>query len=560
MDELQSLKAQLKDLEGRVVSLEKAFQSTPSPVQELQSDIYKNVSAKQDSDHSDSVQSSETYEPGIFDKFLDWMKTDWLMKLGAFLLLLGLAWFVAYSFANNWISPMARISLGMISGTGIMVFSHFAIAKRPNPGKVLLTLGGVVMLSSMFAARNIYGYFNPPFAFAFMFLVIVAMALLAVLHNSRSIAITALIGGAIVPVLINDLPQETLLLSYMLLLNLGTLLVAKFKGWRSLILISLFFTTIYSFSFDGLRYSSHTHIIWIFMAAFYGLFLASSLLAILKDKDVRAIDLVTSGLSGLLFLLWTAEYVPHEVQSLVMVGVVIVLLFISQFLFKLKKLQAVLTHSSLAVLFLIVATVFELDGPALLMALSVEGFLLVLSCLFLLRNPRIANYSSLLSFMLVPMVIDNLSWVGSSAHLFDSHFFAVLVPTLAFFTTATLLLKLKIKETEDLIIISVLNSILAGVFAAMLLWLSTEYIFASENLANGISLVIYTLIGLASWIYGTQKGDKSAKITGNVLLAGVVLHLLAFEVWSMSLLGRVVTFVAIGILLISTAFLEKKNK
>jgi len=563
MDEFQSLKAQLKALEDRVSFLEKSSQSVQSSEQDIQSNIYKNVAEEQDASYLDSTKAPEPYTPGFFDKLFDWLKTDWLMKLGAFLLLLGLAWFMAYSFRNNWISPMARITLGMLSGAAIMTFGHFTIPKRENPGKVLLTLGGIVMLISMFAARNVYGYFNPPFAFAFMFLVIVSMAFLAVLHNSRSIAITALIGGAFVPVLIDSgSSNEILLLSYILILNLGTLLIAKFKGWRSLITISLFFTAVYSLSFDGLRHSSQTYAIWIFMAAFYGLFLASSLLAILKDKDVRLIDLITNGLSGLLFLLWTSEYVPVELRSLVLVGVVILLLLVSQILFKHKKLKAVLTQSSVAVLFLIVATVFELDGSALLIALSVEGVLLVASCLFLIRKPHAASLSSLMSFMLVPMVIASLDQIGrqSIGTLLSADFIAVIISILTYGAIAFLLFRNQTEENEDLSIIAILHAVLAGGIAAILLWISTEQLLDSENLANGISLVIYTLIGLTSWIYGTQNKLESAKIVGNVLLGGVVLHLLIFEVWSMSLLGRIITFVAIGILLISTAFIEKNNQ
>src|SRR3989344_8076346 len=39
------------------------------------------------------------------NRFLAWLKENWLLKLRALLLLIGFGWLVSYAFLNNWIGP-----------------------------------------------------------------------------------------------------------------------------------------------------------------------------------------------------------------------------------------------------------------------------------------------------------------------------------------------------------------------------------------------------------------------------------------------------------------------
>ena len=56
-----------------------------------------------------------------------WFKEDWLLKLGALLLLFGFGWFVTYAFLNNWIGPVGRITLGIVAGVGILLLGWWRI-------------------------------------------------------------------------------------------------------------------------------------------------------------------------------------------------------------------------------------------------------------------------------------------------------------------------------------------------------------------------------------------------------------------------------------------------
>ena len=75
-----------------------------------------------------------------------------------------------------------------------------------------------------------------------------------------------------------------------------------------------------------------------------------------------------------------------------------------------------------------------------------------------------------------------------------------------------------------------------------------------------ISLVIYTVVGLAAYFYGLTKGKRELRLYGGALVGFVVGRLLLTDVWRMELGARIVTFFLIGALLVSTAFLGRKKR
>ena len=109
-------------------------------------------------------------EPGAMENLGHWIKEDWLLKLGALLLLIGFGWLVTYAFLNNWIGPMGRIAMGIIAGVAILALGSWRIQSQSHQGKIFLLLGSTVILLTVFAAREIYGYFTPLTALITMFL------------------------------------------------------------------------------------------------------------------------------------------------------------------------------------------------------------------------------------------------------------------------------------------------------------------------------------------------------------------------------------------------------
>ncbi|MFH0837865.1 MAG: DUF2339 domain-containing protein [Patescibacteria group bacterium] len=542
MNDSNNITNKINELEARLSNLERTiFPGREAPQNNFQKQAIEPRPSGQPISPSD--------EP---NPLVEWLKRDWLMKLGAFLLLLALGWFVTYAFANNWIGPVGRITLGIITGVLIMTGGHFLISKYRNPSQVLMVLGGVMILLTIFAARNLYNFFTPGIALGIMSLVVLAMAVLAIVNNAKSVSVMALLGGLFVPMLTGShSPDYLALLSYLFVLNLGVLGVVFFRPWRALIAISLLGTGVWSvLAFDHLGDAT----IWIFMALFFGLFFVSSLASILKSDEVKKDDLLVSALNGLCLLGWIFQYVPREWASLILSGLVVLLVAISYILVNLNKIKPVYINASLAILFLGTATAFELDGSALVTAFSIEVFLIVLFAGFILKMPVLANNFALLHLVPVVLSLPSLEALSRSHTVFNQHFFAILTVTVSLAVSAYLLKRISQEATY----MQYFTGILAAVFTVFLIWLTSHNLFISVNAARAVALVIYTIIGVLTFFMGTVKEIKTYTVAGGVLLGAVVLRLLFVEVWDMSLGGRVITFFFIGALLISTAFFQKK--
>jgi hypothetical protein len=69
------------------------------------SDIERAIAALPLSGARVAVKPGGTEGASAGNRFFEWIKEDWLMKLGALLLLIGFGWLASYAFLHNWIGP-----------------------------------------------------------------------------------------------------------------------------------------------------------------------------------------------------------------------------------------------------------------------------------------------------------------------------------------------------------------------------------------------------------------------------------------------------------------------
>ncbi len=96
----------------------------------------------------------------------------------------------------------------------------------------------------------------------------------------------------------------------------------------------------------------------------------------------------------------------------------------------------------------------------------------------------------------------------------------------------------------------------AGIYGVVLVWLVTHAVFADASTAISVSLFTYVVVGLALYISGRLYDVRLVRVGGMVLLIGVVIRLIAIDVWSLEMGLRVLTFAGVGILFLATSFLE----
>ncbi|TSC73401.1 MAG: membrane protein [Parcubacteria group bacterium Gr01-1014_48] len=182
-----SLSSRIDKLEERstTVAVGEVRQQTAQPNTQSEFDDALHRAMFSPNEHTAATSPTTTVSTAG-DRFVAWLKEDWIIKLGAFLLLIGFGWLTTYAFLNNWIGPMGRITLGVALGVCILVLGFWRIKKYLHQGGIFLVLGSTTILLTLFAAREIYEFFTPVSALAAMFITTAFVAYASVIYRSQT--------------------------------------------------------------------------------------------------------------------------------------------------------------------------------------------------------------------------------------------------------------------------------------------------------------------------------------------------------------------------------------
>ncbi len=492
---------------------------------------------------------------------LTWIKEDFFVKTGALLLLIAGGWFVSYAFANNWIGPIGRISLGLLVGTLCMVIGVVRFPKSASQGSIFAILGSSFVLLTIAAARELYGFFTPTSALGIMFLAVVFIAFLSIRQQRQSLAVASLIMGAIAPTLTAaEDPSLVSLSFYLLLLVGGTLWVVALTRSTILTPLSIAIVSLYSLLYIDLSFEEQLQGL-LFSFVFTTVFFLGNIFSMFRrERELFSQShIITAFATGVYLLTWIVAAAPDTWQTLLYV--LWMLIFAAgAFVVLMRTNEPVpfYIYSAVALGLLGAATANEFDGALLTIAATVEIMALVLVAHVFLKNTTATHYVS--SLLLIPIVFSVEHIVSGSwrAGVLHADFAALLVIMGAFILAGSLL---KGDGNPD----STATSMKYGAFVIgagyglTLVWLILHATF-TEDIATTCSLIIYTIIGITLYVSGRIESEKQISLLGAALLGGVIVRLMVVEIWDMELVTRIVTFVVIGVMLLSTAFIKKGNK
>lgn len=170
------------------------------------------------------------------------MKTSeyWLNKIGIGLFLFGVAFLFKYSIDQGWLTPPVRIGFGVILGIGLACTGLYLSADRKHFSQVLTGGGIATLYITGFAAFQVFTLISHPVAFAFMVSVTLLSFILSLKQNGLVLALIGAIGGLGTPFLLytgtSNLPG---LVGYTCLVLSGTSAIFFYRGWRSLLWLSV---------------------------------------------------------------------------------------------------------------------------------------------------------------------------------------------------------------------------------------------------------------------------------------------------------------------------------
>jgi len=519
----------------------------------------------------------------VFGHFAAWCREDWLMKLGGLFVLLGMAWFVSYAFAQNWIGPMGRVCLGFLAGAGVLALGYYRIVRYRTQGSVLMFVGAATIVLTTYAGRELYDFFDQQTALVLMFFTSCTLGAAAVTLRYRPLAYANMALAGLAPLLVSTgTPNMVGLHAYLMVLTLGAVWVAVATGWRSLILVSVGIVSFYSVPFAWNVWGSEADQGLLFAFAFAALFFVTSGAGMRMSPKMRISDLVVAVLSGIYLLVWVRNAAPDEWQSMLLLVWTLALAFGAFLAVRYGADRAYFyAYAGVGVVYIGVATSLLLEGPTLAVAAIIEAALLLALGYHITRDVRVVPVLALPSC--VPIVlsfgsITSNAWsyaryyggpeygVSSTSSWYIRVFHAdALVLTLMLAVPCALGAYFYAERLRDARGSEVLHKTaavlwgVAGLYAAVLVWLTAHAVWYGDR-GTTVALCVYALIGSWCFMHGRRMGSAWQRVVGNILIGFVAVRLLLVEVWDMALAGRVVTFLTVGALLITVAWLERNGR
>jgi uncharacterized membrane protein len=251
--DLQALRELVRDLETRVDRLEHKLdvvdpaRATPSPPR-ASAPIDRVVAPPETSRPAPVplppvpqipprlVAAALAEEPDLESR----IGSHWLNRIGIAAVLIGVSYFLKYAFDNNWIGPGGRVTIGLLAGIAVVVWSErFRTRGYLLFSYSLKAVGISAMYLSLWAAFHVYGLIPSGVAFVAMLGVTTCTAALAVAQNAEILAAFALTGGFSTPLLLSTGQNRELeLFSYVAVLDLAAVVMVARKPWRRLLVLS----------------------------------------------------------------------------------------------------------------------------------------------------------------------------------------------------------------------------------------------------------------------------------------------------------------------------------
>ena len=186
--------------------------------------------------------------PDIADKAINWIKDFFtkgnvVVKVGVIVLFFGVSFLLKYA-AGKHVIPVEFWFIAVAVGSiALLVFGWRLRIK--NAAYALVIQGGAIGLLyiTVFSAAKFFTLLPLGLTFFLMLALVVFSCILAVLQDSKSLAVFATVGGFLAPILTSTgSGNHVALFSYYAFLNAGILGIAWYKSWRILNWLGFVFT------------------------------------------------------------------------------------------------------------------------------------------------------------------------------------------------------------------------------------------------------------------------------------------------------------------------------
>lgn len=180
------------------------------------------------------------------------------VKVGMLVLLAGVASLLKYASDQGWMRMPVELRLVGISAVALAGLVFGWRQRTVRPGFALALQGGAIggLLLTVFAAFKLYGLLGAGLAMGISVVLIAGMCVLAVLQDSRTLAVLGVLAGFLAPIwLSSGSGNHVALFSYYAVLNAGIVAIAWVRPWRVLNLLGFAFTSGIGTLWGALQYA-----------------------------------------------------------------------------------------------------------------------------------------------------------------------------------------------------------------------------------------------------------------------------------------------------------------
>ena len=191
------------------------------------------LTLERDIDQSDLPTSSRdetSREPFGWETFIGQKAFGWMAVL---LFVFTAAFFLRYAYQNDWIGPVGRVAIGELAGAALLGLGWSYFRKGWTRFSNMLTGTGIVVLYlATYSAFGFYRLLPQQHAGVFLAVLVIESMVAAVGYRSSVVALVAVIGGLLTPVLLQtDHDSYSSLFMYLDVLNAGVVIALLMRSW-----------------------------------------------------------------------------------------------------------------------------------------------------------------------------------------------------------------------------------------------------------------------------------------------------------------------------------------
>ncbi|HVQ31190.1 MAG TPA: DUF2339 domain-containing protein, partial [Vicinamibacteria bacterium] len=166
--------------------------------------------------------------------------------LGGIAIVIAGLFFAKWTYDKGFITPPLQMAGLILVGIAALVWAELSLRRGYETTANSVSGAGIAILYiAFYAGHALYGLFSLSVTFALMALVTVTAGVLAIRYDALFTAVLGLLGGFATPLMLSTgVDRPFGLFSYILLLDVGVLAVARRQRWASLVRLGLLGTVV----------------------------------------------------------------------------------------------------------------------------------------------------------------------------------------------------------------------------------------------------------------------------------------------------------------------------